>query len=216
MRTLIIVAHMDDEVISCGGLIQQRLSDDGIVKVLVLHSRVYDYGRKDGGVKELLDFNRAMEFIGVSKDNYICYMLQEGEPGRVGYYSLLECIEKELLGFKPDEVIIPSYSDLNQDHKHLNHVCKIALRPDNLQGVTRILVAIGCDGTMQEVNYFIPLTKRQMLIKLNALGCYTTEFRTGFHTRSKRSIKAMLQWYGSKIGCAYAEPYRLYLQKELL
>ena len=100
------------------------------MQVLAIHGRHYgDVSPKQQAISdaaEFTDFGKACDTLGVYGR---ALLMREGEPASVGFYDLLEPIERELREFQPDEVVIPSADDLNQDHRHLNHVCRIALRP---------------------------------------------------------------------------------------
>ena len=119
MRTLIVAAHMDDEALSCGGLIQTRIKQGYDVHVMVPYGRSYSYGKMYGvdQVKERANFSAAKEVLGYKK----AYLpgLREGEPYQVGYYVILKHLEKYLKAYPFDEVVIPSDRDLNQDHRFL-------------------------------------------------------------------------------------------------
>jgi len=212
VKTLIVSPHMDDEAISCGGLIQQRLAQGYEVLVMAVFGRVYDHGRTDGSREEYDDFLTAQAIL-----RYQCHsapLLREGEPGSVGFYSILERVEQVLGYFRPTEVVGPSSKDLNQDHRHLSHVLDIALRPINQGRVTRRLDFIGLDGTTQDPTYFIPLTEPMLQLKQAAIAAYVREMRGGTSPRSPENLRAQAQVWGAKCGHALAEAYHLRLIKE--
>ena len=123
--------------------------------------------------------------------------MREGEPATVGYYELLEPIERELREFQPDEVIIPSADDLNQDHRHLNHVCRIALRPINLRNVRRVLEFVGLDGRLRQPTYYIALTRSELELKLSAINCYRRERRELPSPRAPENVEAQARVWGA-------------------
>lgn len=215
-RTLVICPHMDDEALSCGGLILTRLVDPKAqVRVLTLSGRVYDYGREDEGQslpEEYRDYQESLALLGVTSHEVM--NMAEGEPGKLGFYAPLEAIEKNLQTFQPTEVVIPSGADLNQDHRHYNHVCRIALRPANLGMVTRILETFSFDSEGGVRNYFVPMSESVLSHKLSAVNCYRRERRVGAHPRSEENIIANHRVLGSKVGAQFAEGYSLIMQKE--
>jgi LmbE family N-acetylglucosaminyl deacetylase len=216
MRTLIIAAHMDDEALSTGALVVRRIREGGEVFVLTVYGRVYEYGKEtvdESYAEQCLDFMQAKEKLGYQLHR--CMNLTEGEPAQVGYYKILERIEGVLSTFSPHEVVIPSASDMNQDHKFLNHACKIALRPANLQGVVRILEAHAFDGIPTSANYFIPMTANDLMVKLIAIEQYRREARSGVHPRSMENIEAVHKVIGAKCGHKYAEGYTLNFLREV-
>ncbi len=217
MRTLVIAPHMDDEAISCGGLIARRVKrEQGIVRVLSLHGRNYThegkvYDQRASDARELEDFRRSaatLGFEGVS-ETYV-----EGEPGQVGYYVLLHRIEKELAKFQPHEVVIPSEDDLNQDHQHLSRVCKIVLRPMNLQNVQRVLESVGLDGRLRCPTHFVTLTRSELDVKISAINCYARERREPPSPRAAENVIAQARVWGAASGAQFAEGYTAYLTRE--
>lgn len=217
-RTMVIAAHMDDETLSCGALIQSRISSGGAVFILVLSGRVYDYGRETEVMsisEEFSDFTSAIGVLGVKGSNsFRCMNMREGEPYSIGYYPALQAVEEALQAFRPAEVVIPSQHDLNQDHRHYADVCAIALRPANLQGVQRILAMTAFDSTPHAYNYFIPFGREVLDVKLAAMACYRRESRELPHPRAPQNIEAFHRVIGSKVGQEFAEPYDLLMYRE--
>lgn len=214
MRTLIIAPHMDDEAISCGGLIQDRLSRGYELFVTTVYGRVYDYGQET--VEQTIDaeeqdFHKARETLGYKY--YSVLNLREGEPFVLGYYPLLKEIEASLQLLEPTEVVIPGKEHLNQDHRHLADICGIALRPFNLGTVKRVLEFLPLDGTVHRPTYFVPLTQEQMEVKLTAIAAYRREART-VGPRAEENVMAQAMLWGSMCGHKLAEAYKLVMQRD--
>lgn len=223
-KTLVIVAHPDDEAISCGGLIQNRLQQGNLVSILVMCNRRYP----GLGVQDLLAAQQADRqalkdsVCRLSHDSksthplrYNYYDRPEGEPYVAGYYDWLGVVEKELQGwYGYDEVVIPSPTDLNQDHRHLSEICTIALRPANLGTVKQVLMWHALDGgTPASANWFEPMTQAALDTKQEALTCYQSEVRAQPHPRAPCNIHAHAMVCGSQAGYALAEPYTLHLRR---
>lgn len=211
MRTLVICAHQDDESFSCGGLIRTRVQQGHEVFVMTLFGRNYGPGLDEvcSWAAESEDFQAARNILGYAKYLNVCSV--EGEPQQVGYYSLLHRLEKTLRSFEPTEVVIPSAEDLNQDHRHLADVCRIALRPANLLGVERVLEARSFDARVQECSYYVPLSRRVLDTKLAAMACYRRESRKRPHVRSPVNAEALHRVFGAKSGQEFAEGYGVHL-----
>ena len=214
-KTLIIVAHQDDEALSCGCLIVDRVLRGHEVHVLTVYGRVYDYGRVsvDSSVDEqTVAFDEAKSILGYHHAQ--TGNLKEGEPGQVGYYQALELIESSLKGFTPSEIVIPSFHDLNQDHVFLNHACRIALRAGNLpRGPVRVLEAFAFDRTTTHPNWFLSHSDKTLERKLDAVAAYKTEVRPYPHPRSAIKIRAQHEVWGGMCGTALAEGYKLVLER---
>lgn len=209
---LFIMPHPDDEAISCSGAItSHRLAGDFVV-VGFVYGRVFDYGRKPSSSKMLaMNIEGAKNVLGYDD----CHManLIEGEPGTSGFYKALEFVEGLLDTYNPYAVYIPGQHDLNQDHRHLYDVCRIALRPGNLKTVDEIHSFVGADHIKAEPNMFVPLTAIDISIKVAALNCYASEIRHGYHPRSERTLKAAATFWGSKAGVEYAEAYTTIMRR---
>lgn len=216
-RTLVIVAHMDDEALSCGALIQRRVALGLAVRVVALSGRVYAYGKvseEESFSAEYEDFKKSCQILGVPPEEVTTFNRKEGEPYSLGYYDPLQIVERLLADFQPDEVIIPSANDLNQDHRHYADVCRIALRPANLGGVSSILAARAFDSILTEPTYFVPFDRAALSVKLQAVAAYRNEVRTLPHPRAPENIEAYHRVMGAKAGVEFAEAYDLIFSKE--
>lgn len=219
-RTLVIAPHMDDESISAGGLIADRIDVGGRVHVLVLSGRVYDYGNEseeDSFASEKDDFMKAISYLsdGSTRLTASLHNLPEGEPTSQKYYHVLKIIEGALKDFDPTEVVIPGRNDLNQDHRFYNELCRIALRPANLGNVAKILEMRAMDSEAREASYYVPITYAILSRKLAAVASYGRERREAPHPRAPSNILSQHRIWGSKVGAALAEAYDLILYREV-
>lgn len=215
MRTLLIMPHLDDEAISCGGLIQYRRMAVDDVAIMTIYGRVYDYGQESVSSSidaELQDATDAASILGSPRQ--MCLNMNEGEPSQVGYYKVLKEIEGFLSQWEPDEVVGPSADDVNQDHRFLAHVLGIALRPGNLGRVKRRLEFIALDGNVRQPNYFVRMSEEVLDRKIAAVAAYRREAREGNSPRSPENIRAMARVWGAACNARYAEGYRLVFQRE--
>lgn len=220
MKTVVICAHMDDEAISCGGLLANRAAKGHSTDVLALFGRKYPSSKAHPDALNALeyeDFKLSCLTLGVQ--GYHCSMLEEGEPFKLRYYDILGAIEGHIAKHQPEEVVIHGLEDRNQDHKLLHDICNIALRPAALGSVTRVLEMLPLDGwttagSKNQPNYFVALSKAQLETKLSAVACYRKESRTVPHPRCPENIEAHARIMGSACGHEFAEGYRLVFQRE--
>lgn len=215
-NVLIVIPHLDDESISCAGLILNRVRSGFCVDVLCVFSRTYsqntDAELDTIKLKEQLKaYYSAASILGIKDTTFVG--VTEGEPYHTGYYPLISVIEKCLAGKEYEEVVVPHKDDLNQDHRHLSDVMGIALRSYNLGNVKRVLAFHGLDGKLKEPNWFEPMTEEQFALKCKALSFYEDEVRQPPHPRAFCNMKAMAMVCGSICGLPLAEGYTLLLQR---
>ena len=212
MNVLIIVPHLDDESLSCGALIQNRLMAGDHVHIVVVHTRYYPEGVEVGDQKK--HFVRAIDTLHGRLPGTLSYAthdMVEGEPFAIGYYQVLELLEPIILkGW--DEIVIPGKDDLNQDHRHLYEICRIALRPCNRSRVKRVLVSSAYDGSVPTFTHFEIMTEAQLDTKIAAIRCYEDELRTKPHPRSIENLTAHHAIVGAQCSEDYAEGYNVYFQ----
>jgi hypothetical protein len=210
---LVIAAHMDDEVLSNTRYIQSRVAAGCRVLVHIPYGRRYVGLHEDEAYTEqyacLLEAKKLLGYSDINCTNYT-----EGEPTTVGYYRLLNDLEVYFAKYNITELVIPSKNDTNQDHRFLNDVCTILTRPINRGSLNLIIESMTYDSQLVEPNYYIPMSCDDMLLKINAILCYSSETRKHPHVRSIDNIKSMHSIWGSKSNCDYAEAYTVRMIKE--
>jgi LmbE family N-acetylglucosaminyl deacetylase len=116
-KTLIIAPHCDDEVLGCGGIINNRLND-----------RVFVYYL---GVEDFHIVSRSERLQEVAKvAGFLKFEYQVGNNIVNNYdkKNLISEITELINRLKPDEVFIPNPS-YNQDHQEVYQASLVALRP---------------------------------------------------------------------------------------
>lgn len=218
MTTLIVAPHFDDESISCGGLIAKRFRQGESVSLFVPYGRHYPGEHQfTSFMTEQDDFWAALAILSGCHDNTdLAYGpsrtlgLEEGEPGKTGFYRVLESLEVLLETVQPTEVIGPASTDLNQDHKHLHHLVSIALRSYSLsQKPFRRLSFHALDGRPYKPNWFEVLHPSDLQLKVDAVQAYKREQREPPHPRSPDKIRALAEVVGSWCNADLAEAYTL-------
>jgi LmbE family N-acetylglucosaminyl deacetylase len=210
MKTLVVCPHLDDEAISCGGLIRGHVLQEHEIMVLAIYGRSYNYGHHDvdaDNKEEIEDFYKAAAILGYVHTRAL--LLPEGEPQQTGYYKVLEAIEGTMEEFNPQLVIGPAHDDLNQDHRFIAELMDIACRPANLCNITRRLEFFGVDGRQRQPNFYHTMSEGTLQVKLRAVSAYRRESRKHPHPRSIENLRAQAMVCGSQCGYPYAEAYRV-------
>tara|TARA_Y100000739_G_C20548016_1_gene436838 strand:+ start:255 stop:947 length:693 start_codon:yes stop_codon:yes gene_type:complete len=217
--TLVIVAHADDEVLGCGGLVARLTKEGNSVHLLVIadgeSSRL---NNKDIESKKFLisKRNQALEnsskILGFKTIESLNY--PDNRLDSIDLLDLIKEIEKRLIRYKPELILTHYHSDLNLDHRRINEATSVACRPLAGQSVKEILffeIPSSTEwtinsGNLFSPNYFIDISKT-IEKKLNALKCYEKELRVFPHPRSLKAVENLALWRGSISGLNYAEAF---------
>lgn len=226
-QTLLVISpHPDDEVLGCGGLIK-RVKDNG-GKVYILYMTVGDTDdyRKNGmstGDERLKEIEKVAKFL--KYDDYSIafpgnkYHLRLDSVPQLEIMRVLENGPLSLNKLKPDIVATPYLSDYNQDHRASTMALFAAARPapedtkplqKTILGYESVPTAGWWDTQGKIMNCYLPLTEKELQVKLDALNLYNSQVRNGSHPRSLNSIKVLAQFRGIESGSIAAEAYFSY------
>lgn len=225
-RLLVIAPHPDDEVIGCAGLIQKVKEQKGKVFVLFLTvADTKDFSPKGYSSLEI----RKNEIDKVSKllkfDKYDIAL--EGKDFHLkldifGQERLMNLIEREsslsLEKINPTMVVFPSFTSYNQDHRVTALAVHAALRPSEKNTKHFVPCVLSFEEPADSWNtssqntptIFIPLTRKDISIKLEAMKLYRSQMRAFPNMRSIKTLETLAVLRGSMIGQAYAEAYTNY------
>lgn len=121
-KTLIVTAHIDDEVSIAGTIIKLLKKDPESVRIFSLcHGRnlLNSLERRNAACNAWCDY----------KIDFCSEEFYDMELENVLLRDITELITEEINEFKPDCVFTVSENDIHQDHKIVSHATKIACRP---------------------------------------------------------------------------------------
>jgi LmbE family N-acetylglucosaminyl deacetylase len=192
MKKLVIAPHIDDEVVGCGGI----LDEDTIVYFCGVDQ--YHIIPKEERLKEL---QKVCDFY-----NYKYNVNEKSVVNKYCATDFIDDFQDTINVFKPEKVYIP-YPSYNQDHQQIYNAAMIALRPhDKNFFVKKVLVYEGI-GAFQwykpdyEVNHFVEIDIER---KLEGYARHKSQIRGH---RSFEHVRALATLRGSQIGVKYAEAY---------
>ncbi len=226
MDIAIIAAHMDDEVLGCGGTIAKYNIEGHNIHVLVLtdscsagHRDIELLPGTDGTVmaKEVIsekkaEFLAAMEVLGGYKTWKICDC-PDMRLDTVPHIDLNKKIESFIDEVKPEVVFTHHPGDINLDHRKVFESTMVATRPVPGCPVNKVL----CYESMYNNEWFgqpfVPNTYIDITdtlhIKLSAMEAYQSEIQEPPHPRSIRSLINLACTRGPAVGVSAAEAFMM-------
>ena len=194
---LVISPHIDDEVLGCGGSINDR--------TFVLECGVDDFHivPRQERINEL---EAAQKLLGFE------YRILDNVVNHYEVTNLIQGITDAINFIKPKEIYIP-YPSYNQDHQEVYRAAMIALRPHDLNYfVPRVFVyeetqVVLWDNSHNINGLFKPNYYREIDIerKLAAYRCLKSQVRS---FRSAEFLQEIAQLRGRQSGKKYAEAFQ--------
>ena len=200
MKKMIISPHVDDEVLGCGGI----LDND----TFVLHCGLAE--NQQHGHKTLTRAERIQEFHKVADEIGLSFHLLHHPVNRYSASDLIPDIELYVNKIKPDKIYIP-HPSYNQDHRAVYEACLTALRPHDINFFAKkILIYEQPHVVFWNHNYraFHPnhFVKIDIDKKLHLYSLIETQVRS---FRSADHIKAIAGVRGGQSSCDYAEAFEI-------
>jgi N-acetylglucosamine malate deacetylase 1 len=212
MKILVVAPHPDDEVIGCGGTIVKHAKSGNEVSLCFVTAAYTPDWSKSYIKNRKLEIQKACEVMGISSKFQLD--LPTVKLDTVPQKELNDKLSKVVLEAKPDVCYIPSYSDLNKDHRLVFESSLVALRP--LAHRTKKILSYevlsetewGSFNRTFQPNVYVDVTKT-FKDKILAMKAYASELKSGNHPRSLEIIESLARKRGSEIGCKYAEAFSL-------
>ena len=125
-KTLVISPHCDDEVLACGGMLNNRQDSKFVyymgIDIFINDIPVPHVGTREQRIKEVEAVSRFLNFDYVIGSNRVnCYKKE----------TMINEITDVINELKPEEIFIPNPA-YNQDHQQVYESCLVALRPHDL------------------------------------------------------------------------------------
>jgi LmbE family N-acetylglucosaminyl deacetylase len=202
MRILAVVAHPDDEVLSCGGTLARLAQEGHQVGVTIL------------GVRHLQqEAEQAAKALGIG---YIQAptVLPDNRFDAVDLLYLVMGVEAVLTAVAPEVVYTHHRDDLNLDHRLTCQAVLTATRPQPGCSVKDVYMGEVPSSTewgftyQFKPNVFVDITA-QINRKIDAMAIYAGELRPPPHPRSIELLPIRARQWGSVVGLLYAEPFEL-------
>lgn len=208
MRHLFIVAHPDDEILGCGGIITRLKKAGDYVSVAVLCCSIRT--REDCLKDTVIDMHRR---LGI--DNTYCFDYVAMKLNEYDRLELTQTIEDVVLKEQPDTIYTHDPNDIHIDHRTLYQLVieasKLPLRQVNpmakrIKAIYTIEVPSSTDwGGGFVPNAYVEIPEEALEMKARLLEEYTDVIRSVPHPRNIESFMALARYRGGQCGCRYAE-----------
>jgi len=218
-RTLVIAPHADDDVLGCGGIMARLASRGREVHVLFM---TVD-GSHHHGIDHVTTFaEREAEIRDVA--NYIGFSYETAFPER-GLMERLDTVPKRDLvdlfqdlyrRCRPDLLLLPYYTDYDQDHRQTFETAFAAARPISPRFGGWLIPQVWAYEQTKLCFAWESLPRPSVFVdisdfleaKLEGIRRYKTQCRPVPHVRSLDNVTGLARIRGSEIGVDYAEAFQ--------
>jgi LmbE family N-acetylglucosaminyl deacetylase len=217
-KTLVVVAHPDDEVLGCGGTMRRIADEAGSIRTVILgegktsRDAARDRAFRETDIQTLREeVDAANAVLGVT--DVRVFDLPDNRFDTVALLDVVKIIEQEIEAFNPTAILTHSSDDMNVDHQVTNRAVLTAARPlpegpVNLVLACEVLSSTGWFFPRHlKPTVFVALAREHVDAKTASMKKYQSELRTAPHPRSLPAIEDLARVRGFSVGTYYAEAF---------
>lgn len=200
MKIAVFAAHPDDETLGCGGTIARLAKEGHEITVCISAIRHLE--------KEC---RQVCDMLGVKT---LLFKQFPDQMFETEYRHIQITIEAALKDIQPDVVYTHHPGDLNLDHQIIAKTVLTACRPKpgcSVKDIYQFEVPSSTDwsfGYTFQPNVFVDVTNT-FILKCDAMEVYQGEVHPYPHPRSRKSLFAIGERWGSMVGLGMAEAFQL-------
>ena len=200
-RVLVMSPHTDDAELGCGGTMARWIEEGAEVYVAAFSTAELSLpeGSKPYRLKD--ECHAALDELGVPKENRFIYDFPVRE---LGYHrqEVLEEMVKLARTIAPDVVLVPSGSDLHQDHAVVHQESVRAFRHTTMLGYE-----LPWNHITFSTQAFVVLDERHLRRKWAALTKYESQLEVARPYFTYAFQESMARVRGLQVKAEYAEAY---------
>lgn len=202
-RVLVLAPHTDDAELGCGGTMARMLEDG--VELWVAAFSTARASLPPGADPDTLkiEFQQAMSLLGVPDERVLVYdyVVRELSYSRQEVLEELVKLRKEIA---PEMVLIPSGSDLHQDHQVLHDEGLRAFKEITLWGYE-----LPWNHIAFPAQAFVTLEERHLEAKWRALQAYESQLEKERRYFERDFIVGLARVRGVQVKATYAEAFEV-------
>jgi N-acetylglucosamine malate deacetylase 1 len=201
-KVLVLAPHTDDGEIGCGGTISKLLEKKSEVFYVAFSSAKESLKQKGLNENTLIqEVKVATQSLGIKKKNLIIF------DHKLRFFtSLRQEILEDMINLKnklkPDLVLMPSLSDIHQDHITIAQEGLRAFKNSTILAYELIWNNLNFHNTM-----FVKLEKKYIKAKWDALKKYNSQKNRSY--MNEEFIYSLARSRGVQIGTKYAESFEV-------
>lgn len=202
-KVLILAPHTDDAELGCGGTMARMIEED--IEVYVAAFSTARASLPPGSDPDLLrkEFNAAMDKMEVPDERRFIYDYQVRKLN----YSRQQVLE-ELVALRnriqPDMVLLPSGSDLHQDHKVIYNEGLRAFKDITVWGYE-----LPWNHITFSAQAFVKLDKEHLDKKWDVLQAYESQFDKSRNYFTREFIEGLARVRGVQVKSDFAEAFEV-------
>lgn len=198
---LILAPHTDDAELGCGGTIARLVEEETAVFVAAFSTAEASLPPGVPANTLKIEFLDAMTKLGVPSSNLFVF---DFPVRRLSYYrqEVLEELVRLRREINPEMVILPSGSDLHQDHQIVNGEGLRAFKDLSVLGYE-----LPWNHIAFSAQAFVTIQRRHLEAKWNALQAYATQIELKKPYFSWEFIEGLALVRGVQVKAPYAEAF---------
>lgn len=216
----VIVAHPDDEILGCGG-VMAKLSSSHAIHIMILGEGITSrFDNREQANQDSLnsltsDAENAAKIVGAKQVEF--GGLPDNRFDEVALLDVIKLVERFINHHKPTTIFTHHPGDLNIDHGVTFRSVMTAVRPMQNERVKEVYaceIQSSTEWAFQSVhpifqpNVFFDISDT-IDTKIEAMEAYSSEKRAFPHPRSPESLRGHAQRWGATVGTNYAEAFQL-------
>lgn len=222
MKTLVIAAHPDDEVLGAGASIARWLDEGRKLQIAILGEGATSREPFSRGAVAVLERTaiEAARRLGAAPPRFLG--LPDNRFDTLPLLDIVQRVESLIEEFQPELVLTHHGGDLNVDHALTFRAVLTALRPMQGTRVRELRTFEIASSTEWAFARFEPAFRPNCFVdvsatlqrKLDAMECYESEARAFPHPRSSQALEALARTRGAQAGFEAAEAFETIWRRE--